>query len=146
MSIGTLIRDKRKKENITAEKLSKLTGISRITITYIENGKRQPNIEHIKRIFDILGMDIPTEYRGQLDKSDTSTIKLSIKGKNIGTIYYKNNYPVNYAFEYIATDKKYSTMELSSEVLSKILECIKYNREDIINVDVRDNKFVLTDG
>ena len=54
--IGTMIRIKRIANKMSQEDLAEKTGISRGTLSSIENAGRSISLEHIIRIFKVLGM------------------------------------------------------------------------------------------
>lgn len=58
MNIGERLKFLRKSKNITIYKLSKETGISQNHISGVENGKRQPTIETLKRLSAPLGITL----------------------------------------------------------------------------------------
>lgn len=56
--LGMIIRNKRKKLNITLEELSDLTGISAAELSYIENGKiKAPSSVFLYRLSNALELD-----------------------------------------------------------------------------------------
>ncbi|ADU29906.1 helix-turn-helix domain-containing protein [Evansella cellulosilytica] len=57
--IGEIIRKKRKERGISLSELSRMTGVSKSYLSYIERGmKKNPSIEVIKRIFHSLNLPI----------------------------------------------------------------------------------------
>lgn len=57
--IGDIIRQKRKEKGISLSELSRMTGVSKSYLSYIERGmKRNPSIDVIKRIFHTLHIPI----------------------------------------------------------------------------------------
>ena len=58
MDIGERLKNLRKSKNITIYKLSKETGISQNHISGVENGKRQPTIETLRRLSAPLGITL----------------------------------------------------------------------------------------
>ncbi len=57
-----LIWEARTEKNITLDKLSELTGISRSALSNYENGIRYPNMEQMERISKSLGIRIQKLY------------------------------------------------------------------------------------
>lgn len=57
-SIGKQIRKRRKSLNISVNTLAKKTGLSRRFIYKIENGKGNPTIKTLEKIFEVLEVDI----------------------------------------------------------------------------------------
>ncbi|MGF7429616.1 helix-turn-helix transcriptional regulator [Thermoanaerobacterium thermosaccharolyticum] len=49
-----LMREKRKKQNLTQKQLANIIGVDRSTITKIENGSR-PSVVNAKKIAQVLG-------------------------------------------------------------------------------------------
>lgn len=59
--IGDIIRKKRKERGMSLSELSRMTGVSKSYLSYIERGmKRNPSIDVIKRIFQSLNLPITT--------------------------------------------------------------------------------------
>jgi len=57
--IGDIIRQKRKEKGISLSELSRMTGVSKSYLSYIERGmKKNPSIDVIKRIFHSLHIPI----------------------------------------------------------------------------------------
>lgn len=51
-----LIWEVRKEKNLTLMQLEKLSGISKTTLNYIENGKRSPKLEQLEKIAIVLNV------------------------------------------------------------------------------------------
>lgn len=58
MSIGSVLREYRKKNGYTLKKLSDISGVSLTFISDIENGRKKPSTEKAKLLADALNMDI----------------------------------------------------------------------------------------
>lgn len=56
------IIEARQKNNVTQEKLSKLTGINQSELSKIENGNRNPSISILQRIADALSMKLEIRF------------------------------------------------------------------------------------
>ncbi|MFA9559366.1 helix-turn-helix domain-containing protein [Evansella sp. AB-rgal1] len=57
--IGDIIRRRRKEKGISLSELSRMTGVSKSYLSYIERGmKKNPSIDVIKRIFHSLNLPI----------------------------------------------------------------------------------------
>ncbi|SDY53473.1 Helix-turn-helix [Evansella caseinilytica] len=57
--IGDIIRQKRKERGISLSELSRMTGVSKSYLSYIERGmKKNPSIEVTKRILKTLNLPI----------------------------------------------------------------------------------------
>lgn len=56
MIFGKLLKEKRKKNNLSSESLAKLCGISRSYITLMENGKRLPGKKIIPKLAEALNL------------------------------------------------------------------------------------------
>ena len=56
--LGSRIKIERMKRDITQEKLSELSGISRLAISNIERGINSPTIETVEKIANAFEMDI----------------------------------------------------------------------------------------
>lgn len=51
-----LIWKARKEKNLTLKQLEVLTGISKTTLNYIENGERSPKLEQLEKIAIVLNV------------------------------------------------------------------------------------------
>ncbi|MDQ0254397.1 transcriptional regulator with XRE-family HTH domain [Evansella vedderi] len=59
--IGDIIKKRRKERGISLSELSRMTGVSKSYLSYIERGmKKNPSIDVIKRIFQSLNLPITT--------------------------------------------------------------------------------------
>jgi len=58
--VGENIREIRKKQGMSQEKLSELSRIDPKSIIQIENGKRNPTLKTLKKIALALKVDLPT--------------------------------------------------------------------------------------
>lgn len=56
--IGLNIKEKRKKKELTQEKLADMTGLSRNYISDIENGRYTPSVESISKIAHCLDLNL----------------------------------------------------------------------------------------
>lgn len=52
------IREYRRKNGLTATELGELVGLSQSSISFIENGKRNPRIENLEKIADVFGCSV----------------------------------------------------------------------------------------
>ncbi|WP_078597183.1 helix-turn-helix domain-containing protein [Evansella clarkii] len=65
--IGKVIRQKRKEKGISLSELSRLTGVSKSYLSYIERGlKKNPSIDVTKKIFKTL--DLPITLLASLEE------------------------------------------------------------------------------
>lgn len=63
--IGRLIREARKRQNVTQSEAAKAAGIGRSTLSQIENGAIQEiGIRKVIRILDFLGLELTTRPKG----------------------------------------------------------------------------------
>lgn len=58
MTIGDVLRENRKRNNLTLKQLSTKSGVSLTFISDIENGRRKPSPEKAKLLADALNIDI----------------------------------------------------------------------------------------
>ena len=63
MHVEILLREVRKRKNISLEQLSKMTGISTSHLNYIERQVKEPSISMLCRISIALKVDIKELYR-----------------------------------------------------------------------------------
>ena len=54
--LGARIREIRKKNKLTQEKLAELVGIGTPNISYIETGRFEPSMDTLEKISDVLGV------------------------------------------------------------------------------------------
>jgi transcriptional regulator with XRE-family HTH domain len=63
--IGRLIREARKRQNVTQSEAAKAAGVGRSTLSQIENGTIQEiGIRKVIRILDFLGLELTTRPKG----------------------------------------------------------------------------------
>lgn len=74
MDFGTLLKDARAKKNLSQEKLAKLMGITRISISNYEQNKNEPTFANIKKLIKIL--DLSDDYFGESKQTKIRTIPL----------------------------------------------------------------------
>lgn len=60
--IGENIKDLRKRKKLTQKQLAELTGVTASTITKYELGSLEPNIDMIKKIAEVLKVDVIELY------------------------------------------------------------------------------------
>ena len=58
MTVGEIIKQKRKKAKLTQEALAKKIGCATITIRQYESGKRSPSLRILATISDALDVDV----------------------------------------------------------------------------------------
>lgn len=58
MRIGELIFNERRKQDILQIELAKKAGITRVSISNLEQGKQRMPIENIKKVLNVLKIDI----------------------------------------------------------------------------------------
>ena len=100
MDISTRIKERRKIMRFTQEQLSKLVGVSCITLRRWEAGERTPNSSLIPKLAEILNTSVEYLMGLNLDKAPASPLKqdapeFSIKEKDLissgKVLYYENN-------------------------------------------------------
>ena len=64
ISLGQIIRNRRKELGYTQAYLSAFTGLSVTFISDVERGKKTAEIEKVIKLLHILGMDLIAERRG----------------------------------------------------------------------------------
>jgi y4mF family transcriptional regulator len=57
-NIGDAIKNRRKELGINQAHLSELTGVSVNTLSIIEQGEGNPTLDVLKKILDVLGLEI----------------------------------------------------------------------------------------
>lgn len=62
VNLGKRIKELRKENGISQEKLALLTGLDRTYITSVENGKRNVSIINIERIVNSLNSNLPNFF------------------------------------------------------------------------------------
>ena len=63
MHVEILLREVRKRKNVSLEQLSKMTGVSTSHLNYIERQVKEPSISMLCRIAIALKVDIKELYR-----------------------------------------------------------------------------------
>lgn len=56
--IGEMIQNRRDSLSLNQGDLAEMTGITSKTIYLIENGKGNPSVDTLKKILDVLGLDL----------------------------------------------------------------------------------------
>lgn len=62
--IGERLARARKSQGYTQEKMADLTGLDRVAIGYIEQGRRRPTVTTIYKISKALGIKLEQIFRG----------------------------------------------------------------------------------
>lgn len=75
MDIGKVIVDWRRHKKMRQNELAKSAGISVSILSKIENGKRSPNLNHLEKIGQIIGLPVPVLMFLSMDKEDVPTEK-----------------------------------------------------------------------
>lgn len=87
MSLGTIIRDIRKSKGYSIMKIKELTGLSKSTISEIENDKSSPTTATLEKIANVL--DVPVtdffEEKAETEKEKTNSLMIKIKNLLIKT-------------------------------------------------------------
>lgn len=63
LQIGEIIKERRNSLRINQLNLAEMAGISKNTLYKIERGQANPTIEVLKKIADILGLEIKMEVK-----------------------------------------------------------------------------------
>ena len=63
LQIGEIIKERRNSLRINQVNLAEMAGISKNTLYKIERGQANPTIEVLKKIADILGLEIKLEVK-----------------------------------------------------------------------------------
>ena len=75
MDIGSIIKELRKKKNITQIKFAELCQISQTYLSQIENNQKEPNLSTLKVIAEHLNVPLPIMFFLALDDEDISKEK-----------------------------------------------------------------------
>lgn len=139
MNIGDKIKELRQNQNLTQDDLSKLTGISRITLGNYERGERTPTIDKMYVIAKALNVTIDDfmEYTEEETKSTLQKAKIFFtnSGYKITPIKirsasdYYNHYKKGYQIEDTTVEHSYLFVVYSDEDLIKIFNDA-INRKD----------------
>jgi transcriptional regulator with XRE-family HTH domain len=57
-SVGSRIREARKAKGLTQEQLAELTGLDRVAVGYLEQGRRAPRLKTLHTLADKLDVDV----------------------------------------------------------------------------------------
>lgn len=63
MTLGELLKSKRKEQNLTIAELSKKTGLSLVSINHFETGKTKPSLTSLNKLANGLGCDFEELYK-----------------------------------------------------------------------------------
>ena len=61
--IGNAIKIRREKLSLKQEDLSEMTGLTTKTIYLIENGKGNPSLSTLKKLLEVLGLEITVDIK-----------------------------------------------------------------------------------
>ena len=133
-SIGERIKELRLKSKLTQKELSKITGISEISIRKYESGDRTPKIDAIEKL--ALALNVQIDYiigRSEFEKFDSSIINNDFK--SLITIIENSN-P-----EHSKLLRAFLTINSSENDINK-LSIIKALYNDIWKVNLGNSKLI----
>jgi len=61
--LGQLIRERRNFLNITQKELAEISGVTLRKLVDIENGKANPTLDTLVKLFEVLGLQIKVEIK-----------------------------------------------------------------------------------
>lgn len=80
MILGYRLRELRKENNLTQEKLGQILGVSKVSVSGYENGNRIPSLEILNKIIDFFGISSDFLLGRELNavcEEDNLSIRLS---------------------------------------------------------------------
>lgn len=101
MNIGNNIKTFRKMKNLTQKQLADMIKVSVVTIQNYENGRREPNMDTLKKISEALNIALSDLLLEEID-SLTNSLKV-----NIDTLSSKN---LNYSNAFSSFEKAISSL------------------------------------
>lgn len=117
MNIGNNIKTFRKMKNLTQKQLADMINVSVVTIQNYENGRREPNMETLKKISKALNIELSDLLLEEID-SLTNSLKV-----NMDTLSSKN-FKYNNAFssfeKAISSLNEIKTSKTASEFLGEL--------------------------
>lgn len=117
MNIGNNIKTFRKTKNLTQKQLADMINVSVVTIQNYENGRREPNMETLKKISKALNIELSDLLLEEID-SLTNSLKV-----NMDTLSSKN-FKYNNAFssfeKAISSLNEIKTSKTASEFLGEL--------------------------
>jgi transcriptional regulator with XRE-family HTH domain len=72
-NLGDRIREERRREKLTLEKLSQKTGLSKSFLSQVERGLAQPSVSSLKKIARELGISVVALFAGETDQQNRSS-------------------------------------------------------------------------
>lgn len=81
MSLGTIIRDIRKSKGYSIMKIKELTGLSKSTISEIENDKSSPTTATLEKIANVLGVPVTDFFEEKAETEKEKNEQLNDKDK-----------------------------------------------------------------
>ena len=81
MSLGTIIRDIRKSKGYSIMKIKELTGLSKSTISEIENDKSNPTTATLEKIANVLGVPVTDFFEEKAETEKEKNEQLNDKDK-----------------------------------------------------------------
>ena len=124
------LRKKRKELNLSLEKLSKEIGVSKKALYEIENQRVNPSLETVKRLEDLLGIDLKVPYkmeravRTYIEPKNEFQEKVSLEFSRLGI---DNSVVTSASFEIIGKEKTSLVTGLSNNTIKikKVVSQVK---------------------
>lgn len=140
------LRELRKKNSYTIEKLADMVGISKSTLDYYDNDKRMPNIELLARIANVLnvnavypiGMMNTTAKRGKMKTVCEFTRLFGKAVEHLSKLVKNKNYEkleiINHLFQVLCEDYEFYCHETKNgeEPASSILGVLSCYFESLL--------------
>lgn len=87
--LGENLKKYRKICGFRQDDVAKVIGVDRSAYTYYENGKTEPNVDNLKKIAAMFGVDMNTLLGYEVPQDETPVTSLSVNNDNVFT--YENN-------------------------------------------------------
>ena len=124
MELGNIIRQKRLNINMTMDECAKKAGITRATLSSIENGTSNCSISTMFNVLDVLELSFAIDNVNNVDRQRASRINTALNKKI-------NKFIIMCVEEY-ATYINKSSKETYTKMKNKgIIEELKYDYEDL---------------
>ena len=135
MSLGTIIRDIRKSKGYSIMKIKELTGLSKSTISEIENDKSSPTTATLEKIANVLGVPVTDFFEEKAETEKEKNEQLNDKDKksidkDLNNIMQEFREGTDGAAYYNGVELEESDLDLIESAMKIALEQIKIKNKE----------------
>ena len=135
MSLGTIIRDIRKSKGYSIMKIKELTGLSKSTISEIENDKSSPTTATLEKIANVLGVPVTDFFEEKAETEKEKNEQLNDKDKksidkDLNNIMQEFREGTDGTAYYNGVELEESDLDLIESAMNIALEQIKIKNKE----------------